>query len=719
MYFQPVITSITPSSARVGDEITITGLRFGPTDELASVTLNGVVCPVTSWSDTVVKVIVPSTTSGTLTLTSRTNNVKDYGAVGSGAVDDTSAIQDAIDDLPVGSSKLYFPAGDYLTGNLVLDNQSDLTVKGDSAKLLLTGTAPGTDNIGIQSTGTSTNVTIQDLEIEGDGVLANRHAGVWNNSGVDFTNFTVKDCNVHDTIVGIIVNADLTGAIDGFLVDGNTITDIIGTTSGHGYGILHANGSGNPSNGVISNNTLTRCHRHDIYQGKGSYVTISGNTSIDHRLGEAPESYPLGALVLGRSHHIDFDNNTIIGAQDGCFMVMGESTIDSHDITVTNNTITDPVGSYPSINIGYTTPSTEGLTTDILIEGNTLTQDATGQPPITIWSGKRITVQNNDFTITNCAAAYGMFAEIRGMEETAGTALYSDDIVFTGNTLSGTKTGGLLYGFEICTATCTSAVDVDITGNFIGIPDATYFFDVACTDPNLTLIPNWTIGGTIPTPGSIGGEIFYMDGTAAIKNTITNTAATTGGTPTTATVLGVTAPKVGAAWYTRCSWDSAAEGFVAGADLSLVLAVNTAWTGASVTDHQLFDSKSGTNDGIYIDHNAAGHFLRLLTFKTGDATVKFMDINAANWAAGTHIIIATVEADNTLRIFLDGVEGTNHSANDYGREGSLAANTGMGSLVAYAANFLEGAILCAAYDRILTDNEIQAISSYTDWDDVL
>ena len=111
--YAPVITNVTPSTARTGDEITLTGLRFGPTEELASVTLNGIVCPVISWSNTSVTCTVPHATSGTLTLISKTNNVKDYGAVGSGAVDDTDAIQDAIDDLPLGGSILYFPAGTY------------------------------------------------------------------------------------------------------------------------------------------------------------------------------------------------------------------------------------------------------------------------------------------------------------------------------------------------------------------------------------------------------------------------------------------------------------------------------------------------------------------------------------------------------------------------------------------------------------------------------
>jgi hypothetical protein len=57
-----------------------------------------------------------------------TVNVKDYGAVGNGAIDDTAAIQAAINALPAGGV-LVFPPGDYITTSALQINRS-ITLQG-------------------------------------------------------------------------------------------------------------------------------------------------------------------------------------------------------------------------------------------------------------------------------------------------------------------------------------------------------------------------------------------------------------------------------------------------------------------------------------------------------------------------------------------------------------------------------------------------------------
>lgn len=75
-------------------------------------------------------------------------NVKDLGAVGDGTTDDTAAIQQALNQVALGST-LYFPAGDYrITQTLMLDPASLLqgvTLIGDGRDTRLTWAGPAGD----------------------------------------------------------------------------------------------------------------------------------------------------------------------------------------------------------------------------------------------------------------------------------------------------------------------------------------------------------------------------------------------------------------------------------------------------------------------------------------------------------------------------------------------------------------------------------------------
>src|SRR5208283_3096049 len=66
----PTITSLTPPAAPVGGTVTLSGIGFGASQGTSQVQFNGVVATVSTWSDTSVSVVVPSTaTNGPVTLT--------------------------------------------------------------------------------------------------------------------------------------------------------------------------------------------------------------------------------------------------------------------------------------------------------------------------------------------------------------------------------------------------------------------------------------------------------------------------------------------------------------------------------------------------------------------------------------------------------------------------------------------------------------------------
>jgi hypothetical protein len=56
----PAITSISPTSGRVGSQVTIAGISFGSTRGVSAVMFGGVVAPVGSWTLNTITVTVPS-----------------------------------------------------------------------------------------------------------------------------------------------------------------------------------------------------------------------------------------------------------------------------------------------------------------------------------------------------------------------------------------------------------------------------------------------------------------------------------------------------------------------------------------------------------------------------------------------------------------------------------------------------------------------------------
>ena len=68
-------------------------------------------------------------------------NVKDFGAKGDGVADDTAAIQAALDAVPTGGGKVFFPVGTYLVKNLSLPNVAGITLEGETGHVSIPGGA--------------------------------------------------------------------------------------------------------------------------------------------------------------------------------------------------------------------------------------------------------------------------------------------------------------------------------------------------------------------------------------------------------------------------------------------------------------------------------------------------------------------------------------------------------------------------------------------------
>ena len=247
-------------------------------------------------------------------------DVSDYGAVGDGSTDDTSAIQSAVDTH--GAATVYLPPGTYLLdGTVTIYGGQELV--GDSATLL-TKRTDGTSSaqrVMISADGPASDITVRGLRFEDAGSGFNtpiflngtngafervtvdgcefvnfsgyaiRHAGTEQNLGRDFayTDNTHRDCRY--TCANI-------SHWRGVVVSGNRFYN-----GGIADGQWNIYSSSNVSDAVYNGNVFVG--------GRGGLKISSSTTS--HR-----------KIVVSNNTFSDVDNNAmVIGAVQGGLVIAG------------------------------------------------------------------------------------------------------------------------------------------------------------------------------------------------------------------------------------------------------------------------------------------------------------------------------------------------------------------------------------------------------------
>jgi hypothetical protein len=468
-------------------------------------------------------------------LTLGTSNARNFGAVPDATIGDTSAgtdstamLQACIDDrISKGGGIVLLPPGVYRSGNLRIVNGSDLMITGPGARIQWFGTNFVPDGLGgtvqhpvgvqsdwasdavadgVHALGTSTNVTICDLVLNGDGILGNNHKGVWNNSGIEFSGFNVLRNTITNVVNGISLNNDIQFSDPGLsvpcpnssincIIGWNHIENVLGTGNGQGYAIHHANGSGLPSYLKIVGNTIGYAQRHSLYQAKGSYVEIINNHIHHHRIVKADgsrianEASQRAAINCVRSNHVSILGNQFAFCNDVCVNVGGDpvQNIASTNVMVGYNLIgdLDPLCPYAPICIGELGAPTVG-TEQCSVIGNHFNLVGGKTHAITIYTGKQIRVAENHIEMVGVTAQLGCI-QIRGLGETSGTALYSDQIILQDNYLYGTNDGvsGNLRAIEFHDAASIAGTRVDCIGNKVSVPGACFWFTQTQTNPNV------------------------------------------------------------------------------------------------------------------------------------------------------------------------------------------------------------------------------------------
>ncbi len=160
-------------------------------------------------------------------------NVKQFGAVGDGVADDTTAISSAIDEF----NTVYFPNGTYLFSGITI-NKHNVTLYGTGESrsvLLMTNAAAAAVTIG--STAFTSGINIHNLKIEGN---ASNLGGI----SLGTTTFAAARIRIQDVFITGFQNA------------------------ANGYGIrLNSN-----QNTDIENLWIEECH-FGIYRANGGYST--------------------------------------------------------------------------------------------------------------------------------------------------------------------------------------------------------------------------------------------------------------------------------------------------------------------------------------------------------------------------------------------------------------------------------------------------------------
>lgn len=356
-------------------------------------------------------------------------NVRDFGATGDGATDDTASIQAALTASPADGGTVFFPAGTYIIRSaLVPENNTQMVGEGDCASILTPGSghtiSTSSANIGYVHVTDANKLKIHNLKFLGYGVyngssFTNPYGG---GSSVGFTNddnairleFSTGVANID------ISGCEFTGIGLGIAILGNTLGENITIRDNYfhnlgkgairlyncqGFDVSHNRISqvvGNLTDAADTNTThskfgdgilLSSCRDGVVY---GNYVSnyVRGGILIE------PQAFP---ILTGSTH----TNTTVDGLssttniQAGMQVVGTGVTAGTKVASITNSTTivldTATTGT-ASVSLQFISESRRIAITDNFISNqNTQRGD---QPGVGIYVGDSytlhpITLQNN------------------------------------------------------------------------------------------------------------------------------------------------------------------------------------------------------------------------------------------------------------------------------------------------------------------------------------
>jgi len=402
-------------------------------------------------------------------------SVKDFGAVGDGVADDTAAIQAAIDE----ANGVFFPTGSYLV-NAQIDLKSNLLLFGEGgSKIVLdTGVTPYV----LRGSATN-NVTIRDLEIEGNGASGFSTVYITN-----ATNVTVDNCVITKSganalyFVGCLFAKVQNCVLSNNFYYGLEFRDCVGckaianqcaangdtgvATSGGGRGIMlwRARGcyiAGNrfvdnseygfriyseaadattSYNNVVTGNTFQNNIRADLvlYDEGAAFSFVTNNVITDNVIYRTVDTTDLNSVCVLHGDFNTYANNKIV--KSGAFGTdCGFNFFNANYCTISNCTV-------ENMDVAFSTSSCTNITIDNCFGngvGKGLTIPTTG---IIVRNSKFLHggAGATDICIDNSSATGKNFYEgnfISGFWQ--GVTLGDQAVAIFGNTTVGSTNAGL------------------------------------------------------------------------------------------------------------------------------------------------------------------------------------------------------------------------------------------------------------------------------------
>ena len=246
-------------------------------------------------------------------------NVKEMGAKGDGATDDTRAIQRALNDAHAGFKTIYFPAGTYkVTGTLTLENSDGkfVSLRGDGPdKTIIAGDTALNGNV--ITSGMHSGFKMQGIKIKHDGI----------GSCVDTVYINALDCafesganNTKDVLVFAGSNCRIAEC------------KFVGANK-DAYLIRHMYRSSIAINSFIIDNEFTGAAKGIIVGSEGSSrvegLKINGNLFTNTGV----EQIRMQTIL-----HCDVSDNVMQGSQGSAIVIVPEGLL-VHGLFICGNTI--------------------------------------------------------------------------------------------------------------------------------------------------------------------------------------------------------------------------------------------------------------------------------------------------------------------------------------------------------------------------------------------